>query len=154
MIKKQNKKTRVIWDIRGNVTICARTCQLDDNLMSNRDGETRRSWPLLWHKLFPLPFTSFKPRFKQYHRERVTQVLNSYLKGCAVTNLSVLFLIFWIRNPKSKWNEVEEILVNLLFSCWLVVVGTINSNSTLSAWWQFDVKAWWETRRSRWKDKF
>ena len=59
---------------------------------------------------------------------------------------------FWIQNPKSKRNAVEEILSNLLFSCWLFVVGTIISNSNLSASWQFHVKSWWETTRS-WKSK-
>ena len=33
--------------------------------------------------------------------------------------------LFWIRNPKSKRNVVEEILDNLLFSYWLLVVSTI-----------------------------
>ena len=47
--------------------------------------------------------------------------------------------MFWIRNPKSKRNEVEEILDNLLFSYWLLLIRTI-----------IDVKSWWETRKN-WK---
>ena len=75
--------------------------------------------------------------------------LKGFVTICVVTKLSVLFW-FWFRNPKSKRNEVEEILDNLLFSYWVLVVGTIISNSNLTASWQFDVKSWRETTRS-WK---
>ena len=91
---------------------------------------------------------------------RVLQVFNLYMKqpGChrGLRGLCLRGCLakhtfwFWIRNPKSKRNVVQEILDNLLFSYWLLVVGTIISNSNLSAWWQFDAKYWCETTRS-WK---
>ena len=40
---------------------------------------------------------------------------------------SSAYFSFWIRNPKSKRNEVEEIFINFLFSYWLFVAGTIIS---------------------------
>ena len=132
-----------------------RRCK-DYHLIADMTFFSIKSLALKWNYFFLSGIIVFVEYFKLYMKQLgfnpwsvPAEGCHRRLKGLCLRGYQAKRTFwFWIRNPKSKRNVVEEILNNLLFSYWLLVVGPIISN--LSASWQFDVKSWWETTRS-WK---
>ena len=107
----------------------------DKYLIQHTETRTHRSHPLKYQipKATKDVFKfSYLPRtIKKWNKLPEDIVLSNSLdvfKGAMPRSArlpSYCTFLFWIRNPKSKKNKVEEILDNLLFSYWLLVVWMI-----------------------------